>query len=312
MPTATEIPSTLHARAVTQQGLVSAGQVLASGISRRVLDRLVANGTWARVCRGVYDTVPSAPRDVDAGRRRVAWSALLAVGPEAVAVGPCALALLGVRGLPVHITPEAAVPGGAFRRDRGDVRVRRFDDGMRTCTVQGARVAEPRWALAQAVPELPRQHALAVLDDVLRRRVLDPRGVDLAHAVARGRRGVEARHDLWEWADARSESPLESFARLACIDGGTRPDTLQLVVRDERGRFVARGDMGWRLPGGRWLIAEIDGRDVHSTPEAVFADRQRQNAMLATGRVELLRFTSRDLPEAMPRAIRAALRTFRT
>ena len=67
--------------------------------------------------------------------------------------------------------------------------------------------------------------------------------------------------------------------------------------------------MGWRLGDGRWLIAEIDGREFHEAPEAVLHDRRRQNALLATGRVDLLRFTSADIAarDVIPATVRAAL-----
>jgi hypothetical protein len=67
------------------------------------------------------------------------------------------------------------------------------------------------------------------------------------------------------------------------------------VVRDASGRTLARGDLGWRLSNGRWLLAEIDGRDVHSAPEALYNDRVRQNRLVATGRVDLFRFVGSDI-----------------
>ncbi|ROS79064.1 hypothetical protein [Cellulomonas sp. PhB143] len=283
------------ALAAAQEGLVGADQCARLGVARAVLARRAASGAWLRIATGVYDTSPRSARDHDARRRRAAWAGLLALGPGAVAVGSCALALLGVAGLPPTIRPEATL-GESARRPRGLVVPRQFDDGMTCVRVGGRLVASPEWALAQAVPELPRRNGLAVLDSVLAQRMLTPRGLRRAHDLARGRRGVARTHDLWGLADAGGESPLESFARLECVDAGLPPDRLQLEVRDDDGTFVGRGDLAWWLGDGRWLVAELDGRDVHGSPEAVYADRVRQNAMLSTGRVVLLRFTSADLP----------------
>jgi very-short-patch-repair endonuclease len=67
--------------------------------------------------------------------------------------------------------------------------------------------------------------------------------------------------------------------------------------------------MGWRLPQDRWLIAELDGRAFHETASAVLHDRRRQNALMLSGKVDLLRFTSSDVAagDVLSAAIRSAL-----
>jgi hypothetical protein len=111
---------------------------------------------------------------------------------------------------------------------------------------------------------------------------------------------------LWEAADERAESPLESFVRWECLVAGIPPDALQLPLVDRGGRVLARGDLAWQREDGRWLVVELDGADVHSTPVAVFADRRRQNLLTGSGAVDLLRFTGRDLGRIAP-VVRAAL-----
>ncbi len=233
---------------------------------------------------------------------------MLAHGPSAIAVGPCALALHGVRGLPLHIVPEVALPSVHPRRTRDGIRVRQFSSieierfGSRT-------IAALVPALVQAVPELPRDHAIAVLDDVLHRGLLPRPALDAVRSRVRGRRSSARCDSWWDLVDPRAESPLESFARLQCADAGLPPDELQVEIRASNGRLLGRGDLGWQLGAGRWLVAEIDGREFHETPEAVLHDRRRQNALLATGDVDLLRFTSADIAArtVIPMAIRSAL-----
>lgn len=303
-----QLPPTLLAVAAGQGGLVSIDQCRGHGLSDRDVAGLARRGTLARVTRGVYDVtaVPFVGRSWDELRARAAWTGLLAFGHDAVAVGSCALVLHGVRGLPATVRPEAAVPRGRNRRDRDGVALRQFDAGMTTTEIGGRRVATLDWALAQAVPELPRANGLAVLDSALHQGLTDTDGLHRAHEHARGRRGVASRHTLWAMADARAESPLESFARLDCVDEGVPPHTLQLPVLDHEGRAVARGDLAWRYRDGRWLVAELDGQDVHSTPHAVFADRSRQNRLVATGQIDVLRFTGRDVG-TIGRTVRATL-----
>ncbi|WP_098462775.1 hypothetical protein [Isoptericola jiangsuensis] len=81
---------------------------------------------------------------------------------------------------------------------------------MDLVVVRGRRAVTVERALAQAVPELPRSNGLAVLDSALHTGKVSRAGLDRSHEHARGRRGVASRHLLWELADARAESPLES------------------------------------------------------------------------------------------------------
>ncbi|WP_129788013.1 hypothetical protein [Promicromonospora panici] len=161
-------------------------------------------------------------------------------------------------------------------------------------TISGRTVAEIDHAAAQALPKLPRHNALAVLDDLVRRHGFDTaRLAELRELVVRRRRGSAWLNALFELVNGRSESPAESFARLSCHDNGVPPDDLQVrFTRDSV--VVARVDMGWRLPDGRWLVVEIDGVGPHSTPQALVQDAPRQNQLLASGQVIMLRFKPND------------------
>ncbi|GAA1402007.1 hypothetical protein [Oerskovia paurometabola] len=295
------VPEELLVVARRQEGLVSAAQCEEHGLRSHRRSRLVEQRRWTQVTRGVYDIdpVPPARREgpgvPDHRRRRAAWAGLLAFGPEAIAVGPCAVALLGIQGLPLQITAQAALPGGRATGSRDGILLRQFDDGMTVTRVVGRYVATPDWALAQTVPEVGRRTAVALMDSAQHRGLLDVRGLDRAHDMARGRRGVARTHSWWEISDRRAESPLETLARLDCLDAGVPPDELQVVISGDEGQFLARGDLGWRLPDERWLIAEVDGAEVHGAPEALFVDRRRQNLLVASRGVALLRFTARDL-----------------
>lgn len=306
----TETPPALFALAQSQGGLVSVAQHREHGLTDASVRGLVRRREWHRPTSGVLDlrTPPPAGLSVfDHARRRAAWLALLAYGPDAISVGACALVLHGVEGAPLRLRAEAALPRASDRTSRHGIALRQFDDGLETVMIDGRRVASIPWALAQAVPELPRSRGLAVLDSALYRKKVDAVGLERAHDLARGRRGVATRHDLWELADSRSESPFESSTRLECVEEGIPPDVLQLPLVDADGREISRGDAGWRKRDGRWLVAELDGREVHDTPEAVFRDRTRQNLWVSTGAVDVLRFTPRDAGSIAP-AIRRALR----
>lgn len=56
------------------------------------------------------------------------------------------------------------------------------------------------------------------------------------------------------------------------------------------------------------MIAEADGRGPHGTPEAIFADRRRQNRLVNAGWT-ILRFTWADTlrPDYIPWTVRQAI-----
>lgn len=312
MRTPRPLPPELPDLASTQEGLVTARQLVACGVDDDWISRLVKQHRVVRVTRGVYDTILVPPSDrtgPDAfahRRRRSAVVGLLAYGSRAVASGLCALALHGVDGLPADVLPEVALCGPGNRTPRDGITARRYEvsdvvvaDGWPTVPVEDA--------LVQGVPTLGRRRALAVLDSVRHLGLADAATVARAHERARGRRGVESAHDVWRLADARAESPLESVARLSLIDAELGPDTLQLEFVDSRGRVRARCDLAWWL-GDRWLVLEVDGAGPHTEPQALFRDRERQNVLQASG-VLVLRVTAREVwSGTTPQVVEATLR----
>ena len=237
--------------AAGQAGLVSGRQCDDEGFGKDRRHRLVASGRATTPTQGVLDLAPML-RSVgmlrDAGpdhrRRRAACLALLAHGPRAIAVGQTALVMLGVQGLPVNIRPEVAFPSGSPRAARDGIVVRNFRGPIPTVGRGAFRVASPVWALSQATCELDRNHAIAALDSAIQRGVLRPDELAEVAELTRGRRGAARLHGWWALVDGRSQSPLETWARLRCLDAGVPPDELQVPIRDARGRVIARGDLG--------------------------------------------------------------------
>jgi hypothetical protein len=132
-----------------------------------------------------------------------------------------------------------------------------------------------------------------VLDDLARWHEFTPTRLAELHDLVRRRHGAAQLHELFGFVVTRSDSPAESFARLSFIDNGVPPDDIQVRFTVD-GAVVARVDFAWRLPDGRWLVVEIDGVGPHSTPQALVRDAPRQNQLLASGRVIMLRFKPKD------------------
>lgn len=302
-------PTEVSRLALRHEGLICLGQCRDLGLSADRVRSLLANGSWRRVVRGVFDTTPDALRDHDADRRRTAWLGLLAVGPDAVSVGTCALALHDVAGLPRTLTPEVAMADRRHVRGPTGVRVRRYRDMGAPVSIKGWSVSDIPTALVQALPAVDRLHAVAILDHLVNRAMIDDQRVTSVRARVHRRRGGRRLAEIWPLVDGRAESPLETWARLDCVDAGLPPDDLQIIVRDAAGAFVGRVDMGWFRADGSLVAVEIDGQGVHSTPGSLYADRDRQNRLLSIPGVTVLRFTIQDLrpPGTIARAVRAAL-----
>lgn len=298
MTNAFQIPSRALPLIRRQSGLLSTDQCEELGIGREIRRRMIRQLRWSSPARAVLDTCPeplhSGKRDdwFEHAARWRTWLALLVHSSDAIATGCCALVLHGVSGLPRDFPLEVARPDRSPRRTRYGVVVVRYPP-FPTVTVSGRTVARIDHAAAQALPKLPRPNALAVLDDLARRHEFDAARLAGLHELAVRRRGSARLHGLFDLVSARSESPAESFARLSCHDNGVPPDDLQIrFIR--HGVVVARVDMGWRLPDGRWLVVEIDGVGPHSTPQALVQDAPRQNQLLASGQVIMLRFKPHD------------------
>ncbi|MEU4362791.1 hypothetical protein [Promicromonospora sp. NPDC023987] len=298
MPKTFTMPRAAEPLLRRQAGLLSTLQCEELGIGREVRRRMVKQLRWTSPARSVYDTdpVPLGHRVradwFDHVARWRTWFALLLHGPDAIATGGSALVLHGVSGLPRDFPLEVARQDRSPRRRRHGVAVVDYSP-FPTVTIGDRKVARIDHAAAQTIAKLPRQNALAVLDDLARWHGFSPIDLVALHDLVRCRHGAAMLHELFGLVVTRSESPAESFARLSFHDNGVPPDDIQaLIVMD--GKVVARVDFIWRLPDGRWLVVEIDGVGPHSSPQALVRDAPRQNQLLASGQVIMLRFKPAD------------------
>ncbi|TFV56976.1 hypothetical protein E4P42_17520 [Mycobacterium sp. PS03-16] len=137
----------------------------------------------------------------------------------------------------------------------------------------------PAWTAVEVARGLRRPRALATLDAALRSGMCSHGEMWRAATQQAGRRGIVAVRNLLALADGRAESPMESEARLAMIDGGLPTPELQYEVIDGNGE-LRRLDFAW--PDHR-VAAEYDGLDWHSGPDAMRRDRRRSAALLDIG-----------------------------
>ena len=250
---------------------------------------------------GVHRSVdPSGPQpwagSPDEARRRARDErladllALQQVLPESAAFTH--LTAAEVYGLWLPPVPEGlprfvSLPKEQERPQRRGLRVSRLGAPITPLLVKGVRVAPVPELLLACARDLGLLDLATLIDCVLRLRLCSID--DLATAAAPRRRGAPALRTALPYADARAESPWESLLRVfhvLCVV----PVESQFDVYDERGVFVARGDL--RICGTRTLH-EYDGAG-HRDRRTHVKDLARERGLANSGWVRR-GYTSADL-----------------
>jgi len=159
------LPDHLLVTAQVQEGLLDARQCDAAGVGSARRAALRRAGLLLPVVRGVHDAAPALEAVVGGG-------------------------------------PEAALLDGSHRAPAAPVRVRCVTPEL-VQRVRGARVVEPMTALAQAVCELGREHAVAVLDSAVQQQLISAEHVDDVRRLTHGRRGSRRASGWWDLVDGR-------------------------------------------------------------------------------------------------------------
>lgn len=252
-----------------QSGVATSAQIL-DHLTRRAFASAVNSGAIERVWQGIYclgepdDAVRLRGLDLSCG----------------TTVPVCLGTAAALHGFDTEQPADLHVlspPGSRLRSADGLVVHRR--DGAPFVVLDGRPVTAPAWTAVEVARSLRRPRALATLDAALRSGTCHRADLWRAAIEQAGRRGVVAVRDLIALADARAESPMESEARLAMIDGGLPTAELQYELIDGNGD-LRRVDFAW--PNER-VAVEYDGLDWHSGPDAMRRDRKRALALLDVG-----------------------------
>lgn len=296
----------VRANEVTRQqyGCGSRTQLTAAGVSARTIHRRVARGVWSEPLPGV----------IDLGTHPASWHqrammALLAAGRGAVLSHHTAAYLHGFLDVhrPRHV--DVLVPRGARTRAPGarlhTTLVLGEDD---VGVVAPFRVTSPARTLLDVAGDVPDERSELLLWELCRRRrtaVEELADLLVRHPRARGARGLRSLlRDVPEGV-GRAESPLEVVGLYALRRAGMPKPVVQHVIRDERGRFVARVDAAW--PAAR-AVVEFDGAAYHDPPTRRRRDAERHDRLRRLGwRVHVLR--AADLRD--PARLRAVARDLR-
>jgi hypothetical protein len=252
-----------------QGGVATSGQILAL-VSRYHFESSLKTRTVERIWQGIY----CCGEPTDELRLR---GLDLAAGTS---VAVCLSTAASMFGFDTEESADLHVLNPARHQLRPvDGLVVHRRDGAPLVMVNGRRATSPAWTAIELARSQRRPRALATLDAALRSETC--RRGDLAQSAREqfGRRGIVNVRELLLHADPRAESPMESEARLAMIDGGLPTPELQYEIVDGNGE-LRRVDFAW--PEER-LAVEYEGLDWHSGPEAMLRDRRRQAALHDVG-----------------------------
>jgi very-short-patch-repair endonuclease len=160
----------------------------------------------------------------------------------------------------------------------------------------GQLVTTPLRTVLDEARVLPLPWAVAVADSALHLGLITRDELALAAAATRGR-GASRLRQVAALADGRSESVLESLARVALILAGFTPDVQVWIGRIRVDLIIGN------------VVIELDGFEYHSKRADYRRDRRRCNALTARG-YRVLRFSWEDVvgdPDYVVAKVREAL-----
>lgn len=285
------IDEVIDGLASRQHGLVSRGQLLAAGLTPRMVGRRVAGKRLRPVHRGVYQAGPILPA------RGGAMAAVLACGPRSLVSCDSAGWLWEIRPRPAAGAPVDVTVCGRDRNRRPGIRVHRV-----------ARLAPDEATAVDGIPVTAPGRTILDLARVLDRRSLE-RAVALAERrelVTRKRlASLLARHHgrpgvAWlatlirdHGGASLTRSEAESrFLELVRSVGLPRPQTNARVARYEV-------DFLWASAG---LAVEVDGFAFHSSRRQFESDHRRDSRLAAAG-IHVIRFTWRQIVDTPARSM---------
>jgi len=278
------------------------------GLTDRQITRRLKSGTLVAARRGILrrgsgpqresvsDRSPAVPVDVKA-------ALLTSPSRELVVSHATAARLLG---LP---KPLAGWPRPQFTATDGPTR-NRSGIQIKVATLEASQVIEHLGiavttmsrTLADCLRTLPGRDSLAMLDHALNRGSVDLSAVlEVVRQQARWR-GVAIARQVVARADARRESPLESWSAWAFAHTDVPVPEWQVEVHEPDGQLIGRADCWWSAG----VVGEADGRSKYALAAAerggdaaavyrvLQAERKREQRLRDVG-AEVVRWSSEEV-----------------
>jgi hypothetical protein len=291
----------------SQDQVVGHRQLVELGFPERTIrNRTASGGPWQRILPRTYlaQTGPPSPRQL--GRAALLYSAP-DMESSAVLTGTAALELYGLRRLPRHKRVHVLVPPETQRATTGHVVIERTTRMPAQVVRTGLACAPFVRALVDAARDSTDiDEVRAMMAEAVQCRFCTPRQVLDEVRDGAVRHSQLARKVALEIADG-VRSPAEGWLREAIIRFRVPPPSWNNALRDAAtGRIIAVPDALW---ANRCVIAEVDSRDYHLSPED-WKQTQERHAMLTALGFAVLHFAPTRIkadPEAVCAEIMAAL-----
>jgi very-short-patch-repair endonuclease len=287
-------------------GFVTLAQAGDAGVSHSEVATLVRRGTWLKVGPGLRRIADCAADESWPDRVRAAQ---LIAGPGAVVAGHTAARLIGIAGSPATAPIWLALPPERHPERRPGVRIMRTPvavvDRVEVDGIVATATVRTILDSARYAAQLP---AVCLIESCVRQELATLGQLHESVAALRGKRGSVKARAAMKRIDLRSESPLETKARLLLLDAGFRYPRLQQPVAPGDSRRI---DLAYLAPPRSTYVGlaiEIDGRSVHAKAEAFYQDPIRHTELEEVGWL-VRRFTDRHLSDAayVRRTVRRAL-----
>jgi hypothetical protein len=269
-------------------------QWVAAGLSDARLRTLVKRGALVPVRHGVYITAQiaaAAERNPRLKQALRAAAVMLVTAPQrAVASHETAALIHGLDVLHARVDRVTLTrqPGSNTGRTRQRFRAAELLPAHVTKRY-GVPVTTPARTVVDLGRSVPFMDAVVVADCALRLRMTTKDELRAVLDRCAGWAGADRARRVVEFGDGRSESVLESCARVVFDRHGMEPPELQVLLETADGLY--RVDFYWR----KYLtVAEADGLVKYQNPKKAIDQLKRDQLLRETGR-NVVHFTWHEL-----------------
>jgi very-short-patch-repair endonuclease len=288
---------------------VSAADLTRAGFSRRQVETLISQRRLTSLAHGIYarTDVVRRVRLLPSGDVVLRAAATLATGGRGTVISHHTAARL--HGLDMLDEPTGPVaitrpPGTGSRSGKPGTslhvaRLPAAHIGARF----GLRVTTGARTVVDLARNLDVRGGVVVADCALREGLTTKKELEQVLADLRRCRGVTRAADVVQFADRRSESVLESIARVVFREFGLPPPQLQVNLGGDE--FIGRADFYWAT---YLTVAEADGALKYDVRYAAVKQLRRDRLLREAG-FEVVHFTWQELiqtPEIVVARVRAA------
>ena len=246
-----------------QQGLATRSELIGAGVPDSEIRRMLRNAAIVQVARGAYALAELAQQSADDPARQhalVAHAAARLAGPGSVASHQSAAIIHGLSVLtPAEaglVTLTRSPRDGKSRSVRARARVHIADlPPGHVTSCHGAPVTTVARTVIDLARSLPFADGVVAADSALRAGQTSHAELAAMSVACARWPGVRRAERVSAFSDPRSESVLESIARVAFAEQGLPAPDLQAWVGDEDG-VIGRADFFW--PQHR-TIGEAEG-----------------------------------------------------